>query len=196
MILALPLQWLFCHEFAIPFHWYQRVPCLAPTEERKPASLMCMFKMILAFYWFLALTWFYSQVETADLEASPASYKLDLNMRYVLKVNWTTVSLARIELRFICFVISEITSSLSSGDVDFLLGNNDQELCCWREQTVTCANFWLPMVFLKQYVCSGIHYLNIRIAYIDLWSLPIVYSRTQHRKMYKMGSILSVSPSP
>lgn len=52
---------------------------------------------------------FYSQV---DFGPSLGSYKLYLKVRYVFKVNLAAISLPRIELRLICFVISEITNVL------------------------------------------------------------------------------------
>lgn len=45
-----------------------------------------------------------------NLETSLGSYKPNLNMGHVFKVNLAAVSLPRTELRRICFVIGEITS--------------------------------------------------------------------------------------
>lgn len=45
-----------------------------------------------------------------NLETSLGSYKLNLNRRHVFKVNLAAISLPRIALRLICFVIGEITS--------------------------------------------------------------------------------------
>lgn len=68
-------------------------------------------------------------------------------------MNQAAISLPRIELRLIRFVIGEITNeplSLFSGDLDSLLGIKDQELCRQKEQTfVIFKSFCFLMIIIE-----------------------------------------------